>query len=433
MKKILLISTILILVLLVVGAALYIYLPIGDVDPETGEVVTVRDYFPIAQDVPNDTPASEPDPAGDQFGGTGTSTPTGTAAPREHQMPALRQLSTEPIAGAVAFSQTYQAGTSTREYTAVRFVDRASGHISEARSDGPETAKIVNETNSKVVDAIWTSPDSVVLRTIDRGSDSFSSLLLTIQAERSTSTRLRDVTGTFMGNAIRAIVPAPSGGRVAQTQGVAGEENEGGVSVSIGRPGEAQSLLHTSSLSGWALSWPTQSALLLATDPAAGIPGYLYQLSTQTGALTRILGGVPGLTASMNPAGNVILYSESDGRGLRLFAYSRNTGESMPFPVSTLPEKCVWSRSEESVVYCGAPLHVPNSRYPDHWYQGRVSFEDRLVRLNTTTGRSEELGVLSAKIEGGADVVDPFLGPNEEYLFFTNKKDGTLWSYRLSD
>ena len=72
------------------------------------------------------------------------------------------------------------------------------------------------------------------------------------------------------------------------------------------------------------------------------------------------------------------------------------------------------------------PDNFPQGDYPDDWYQGLISFKDSIWQKNFSTG---ETNILIN--ETNADVINPFLTKDENYLIFTNKTDNTLWSLKL--
>ena len=78
------------------------------------------------------------------------------------------------------------------------------------------------------------------------------------------------------------------------------------------------------------------------------------------------------------------------------------------------------------MIYCGVPNLIPHLDYPDEWYQGIVSFNDSIWKVNISTG---EISLLLE--ETNTDIIKPFLSPNEDYFIFINKKDNTLWSFKL--
>ena len=78
------------------------------------------------------------------------------------------------------------------------------------------------------------------------------------------------------------------------------------------------------------------------------------------------------------------------------------------------------------MLYCALPINISSSNQPDDWYQGVASFDDGIWSKNITTGESKS--ILS---RFGADIMNIFISDDENYLIFTNKNDGTLWSLKL--
>jgi hypothetical protein len=95
----------------------------------------------------------------------------------------------------------------------------------------------------------------------------------------------------------------------------------------------------------------------------------------------------------------------------------------------SLPEKCVWSANGVTV-YCAVPADMSSGEYPDSWYQGLVSFTDRFVKIDASTlGMSV---IADSAYQTPVDATHLFLDDKEGILFFTNKKDSTLWSLDLN-
>jgi len=116
--------------------------------------------------------------------------------------------------------------------------------------------------------------------------------------------------------------------------------------------------------------------------------------------------------------------------GFGLFIHTTEKGESIRAPITTLPEKCVWG-NDNITVYCGVPSDFGQGAYPDIWYQGVVSFSDVIWMLNTETNAVELLATPIELANTEMDIIKPFLSENENYLFFTNKKDMSLWVFDL--
>jgi len=163
--------------------------------------------------------------------------------------------------------------------------------------------------------------------------------------------------------------------------------------------------------------------IIISTKASSNSLGFVYSLSS-SGTMKKLLGGLPGFTANVSPLKEEIIYSESAGKGLYLNLYDAVENKSFKFKHPSLPEKCVWSGTE--IIYCAVPREITSGDYPDVWYQGEVSFEDDIWAFNAKT--MEE--TLIQKLDT-TDGVQLFLSEDEQYLFFTNKKDSQLWSLRL--
>ena len=106
---------------------------------------------------------------------------------------------------------------------------------------------------------------------------------------------------------------------------------------------------------------------------------------------------------------------------------ANNNDEYLKLPATTLSEKCVWSNKQTGVVFCAVPQKLSGLPLPDSWWSGEVSFIDDLWRIDTETGEATMVWD-----QNDFDMVKMFLSPEEDYLFFVNKKDSTLWAVRLA-
>ena len=99
--------------------------------------------------------------------------------------------------------------------------------------------------------------------------------------------------------------------------------------------------------------------------------------------------------------------------------------------MNTLPEKCIWSNTDSKIIYCAVPKNFPAGDYPDAWYQGLVNFTDDIWLINTDTMASTLIFDLEKQANKNLDITDLHLDKNDNFLFFTNKTDMTLWSLNL--
>lgn len=371
----------------------------------TGETsISIRDIFPFGQGGEGrDTTRNVPfDSTDDEFDSSLNDAP--------EALPLLRQLYERPVAGAITFEDT---GTST-----IRFVERETGHVFEMREDERVPRRVTNTTLPRIQEALWANSETVLVRYLnDEGS------VQTYIGNVSPSTEEGELVGTFLAQ--DAMSPAVRSGAVFYTVAA---ERRGYVQNLAERT--VRSVLPTS-FTEWLPAWLSPTKLALTSKPSASALSTLYFLNTQTGTMERILGNRYGFTTLVSPETNRLLFSESTGSGFSLGMFDIDTAVVKTLPQQTLPEKCTWSSLEKEVAYCGIPESIPPGKYPDRWYQGRVSFSDSIWKMNVEDGTSELLIRPGDAARTAIDLVEPHLTEDESHLVFINKKDGTLWSLSL--
>lgn len=182
----------------------------------------------------------------------------------------------------------------------------------------------------------------------------------------------------------------------------------------------------SSPMTEWRPQWINASTIAMTTLASREADGYLYFLDVPSGNFRKIMGPIRGLTTSVNPSGTMVLASQSTNKGFVLGTYSVTTGEAKGLDLVTLPEKCAWVN--ESIAACAIPRGIPDGQYPDDWYQGNVMFNDSFWLIDTSKGNTTNL--FSEKDFDGTSLAT---SPDAAYLYFINRIDGTLWSYRLEE
>ena len=338
----------------------------------------------------------------------------------EAEMPILRQISDKPIAGGIAFNN----GSTT----VIRYVERGTGHIIETTGDSFEFAKISNTTIPKVPEAIWT-PDgqSVIMRYTKDGTESVFSFSANIIKATTTQDVSKNKKSAFLPMGISGLSVSPVGNKIFY---LTNDESES-LGATSNVDGSQKNQRFQSAITEWLVSWPNKDTISLATKPSFAVAGYLFFLNEKTGDDSKILSGINGLTALVNKTAKNILYSESVDDSIRLHYYDLKNNLSKTLSFKTLPEKCVWSKIEELTIYCAVPKTIEDGEYPDSWYQGSMSFNDSVWKIDLKTSSSELVYNLQKESGKEFDIADPFLSGDDEYLFFTNKKDLTFWSLSL--
>ena len=181
----------------------------------------------------------------------------------------------------------------------------------------------------------------------------------------------------------------------------------------------------SSDLSEWSIQWINDTTVAITTLASREADGFLFFLNIKDGSYSRILGPIRGLTTLVSPDAKYVLYSKSTDSGIETFIHNTNTGSEMKPSLSTLPAKCVWQNT--ITIFCGVPKTITPDQYPDSWYQGITSFNDVLWSINT--GENSTNLILSP--EQNFDMTNLKFSISGDYIYFINKNDQTLWSYRI--
>ena len=370
------------------------------------------------------------DPTGDVYDPFGTintaPTPTVPAEPEQKvETPTiitnpLRQLSTDPISGNILINKDGKS--------IVRYILRANGNIYESYSDQTESRRLSNTTIPKVYESNWL-PDGnhLILRYLKENNQTIVSFSVKINPSTSTTNEFEGgIDGNFLTEDITILSVSPKGDKI-----FTGIPNLNGLSAYISSPnGLNKKLIFESPLVEWISSWPKDDIVTLNTKASGLLPGYLYFLNTQNGNLTKILGGINGLTSKTNSGATEVLYSDSS-RGLpKLYLFNVKSREGKLLPWSTLPEKCAWGELNKKIIYCAVPKSFESGTYPDIWYQGLTSFSDSVWSYNTETGASSEL-LNPENNNQKLDIINLMISKDDANLFFTDKTTLTLWQLNL--
>ena len=149
------------------------------------------------------------------------------------------------------------------------------------------------------------------------------------------------------------------------------------------------------------------------------------------GNIEKIVEGKFGADYLWSPKGEKFLVSSISEKGSDNMILEIGTlddkGENLidlKFP--TLVSKCVWSKDSQ-LIYCALPSGIPeNSVIPNDYNDKKFFTEDSFWKIDTETGKKERLVELE-DINEKIDATNLFLSPNEDILFFINRRDGKLY------
>lgn len=391
---------------------------------------------------------SAPTNAGNTQNAT-TSTTTATL-PTAIPVPALREISATPVGGMIA--------STTASTTILRWIDRGTGHIYQAYGDNTAINEISAMTVPMIYDSYWnTDANAFIFQSLTENSDKvtnfyaqLTALPATVVATTSSASATSSVNvnqsesqgiqytlnGSPLSAGTLAIAVSPATGKTSANQvfTLVSDGNGGSAGFVSNFDGSKKTQIFDTPLTQLNVQWPTANIIALTTKGTASEPGFLYFVNPTTGTFTKIIGGLNGLSALVNPDGTEVLYSRANqaGNGIITSVYNLTTGTSQNLPFDTLAEKCVWSTLQTTDLYCAIPENIPSASYPDAWYQGTMSFDDSIWEIDTITGDVHELVDLTKTSGQDIDAENLQLDSQEDFLYFINKKDLSLWSFDLN-
>lgn len=383
----------------------------------------LREFFPFGRGstVLPDGPILDEQPA------------PGVTEPGGASRQAIRQVSFFSVAGGTVaeiekpvIAETGDEEPRTEISRVIRYVSSATGQLFQKDLTGGSERRLTDGTIPAVSEALFAGNDTVLLRYAKDDGMTIATYAVDVPEIIEGGDSVPAFSGSFLPDNIAAIALDPEGASALSLIKTAD-----GIAASISTPeGENRKTAWVSPLSEWLVQWPSASVAMLTTKASASALGYAYALDPATGKTSKILGDIPGLTANASPDGSKILYSKTENGIVTLSVYDRAARTARQLSLSTFPEKCLWSLDNETV-YCGVPISAPTGDLPDSWYQGVTSFNDNIWKIQTTTGATSLVADLAEETGQLFDVVSPFADPDEEWLFFINKKDGTLWQADL--
>ena len=327
--------------------------------------------------------------------------------------------------------------------TVVRWVDRGRGNIYEAHGDNLDVNTISNTVVPKIYESSWNKNLTafIALTMPDNSSEPsgvYAELKARILPKVATSTTSSltnqssasnyELKGKSLPEHIIAYAVSPKKDRIFLFVNESGT----GIGYTAGFNGGSVTQLFTTPITQVNVEWPTDNTIAITTKGSASERGYLYFVDAKTGVWKKILGPLPGLSTKVSTDAKYVLASvtgNSDNVLTSIYNVSAKKGTDAV--IRTLADKCVWGNFYKEMVYCGVPSEQIKATYPDDWYKGIISFIDKIWQVNATTG---EIHLVSSIVDTSDRVIDAFnlgLDERDDFLFFMNKNDLSLWSLDL--
>lgn len=319
----------------------------------------------------------------------------------------IKAISSEPILAPVVDGQK------------IRYYLAESGNVFESNFDGSDLERISSNILQGLKYILWSSDKNKVIGIFEKDGE-IKKYFYDYQTKKS----------VLLNQNIQWLTWSPDSRQIAyQYYNPQTEDNF----ISLANPDglEWQNIFKTR-MKDLIIEWPTQNRVSVRTRPSGLAQSELYILNPSTSAFQKVLGGIYGLSALWSPAGEKILFSQTnnDGRNLKLKTAGQNGQILKELDILTLPEKCVWGQ-DERFIFCAAPRTLPSQVVlPDDYYKGAFSTIDDFYKINTETNQKTLL-IEPEQTEGDYDAIQLLLSAQEDYLFFVNKKDGLLYSLKL--
>jgi hypothetical protein len=417
--------TIIILIFLILlgGIGYYLYINSGSKTIDSGKIFeNVKNFFPFGN------PQAPSQPTIPIVGTT-----TELKNKEEVKIDRMFQISEAPVAGFTTFdiiststefffNKEKNATTSTttkQTETYVRFMERSTGHIIETKISNLEKVKISNETIPKVYEAYFNSKGSEFITRTLSGDD--------------INTEYRKI---FSGTTTTLSKPLPypyntdiviaKGDSIFYTT----KTSMGSVGYISNFENKTPLKVLDTPLRDIGASWDGGNLVEIFSKPNSEQLGVSFVVDTKKKSIKENTLNMFGLTTNINSSSTLSLYN-TNIVDLSLGAKVLYKGSAFYLKAKTLPEKCVWSKKNSKLAYCVVPNYPDKLKLPEKWYQGVTSFNDDFWSINVETGSENPIYRPSEDGKPQPDAINLSLSTKENYLFFVNKKDLTLWGVSL--
>ena len=309
---------------------------------------------------------------------------------------ALTQLTLRPVAGYIALDNT------------VRYAERGTGHIYEINLETGTEERLSNTTIPQVVDATFNVTGQHVVFTAEGGPEGntvAAELLLEggSLATNNLPPRARDITFTSTSTVMYTL---------SNEAGTTGYEYD--------VRGNTQRTVFTTPFRAVTMH-AHQDEIFIFNRHAPELEGTIYAITGNT--FSPVGSSQFGLTTLLNTNWQAVSFVSENLFFSR--SIDRDTSQIFDLPVSVIPEKCVWSLTEK--LLCGAPLETVAYTYQRDWYQGVIRSDDALWEIDPALETATLLVYPTTEVGRQIDLIN--LQNNARKTFFINRLDDTLWVY----
>jgi len=317
----------------------------------------------------------------------------------------LQQLTTRSVAG-FAF---------TPEGTRVRYVEQGTGYIFEIDLSAGTEKQLSPITIAQASEAVF-SPDT-------------QSVAITAYTENQKISSVFTTENNGEDTPVRALPPHAENIAFKNNRlmyySVSDGVNTTGFSYDLQTLARTQlfSIPINDVLTHWG---ETIDGIFVQTKPSSVLEGYLYEV--RGNALYPTYEGEYGLSIFMNRTHTVV--SHVEGESYR--SYVASGSERLKQGLTMLSEKCTFDYISTAHLWCTAPLEPLTPTYFENWHKGSLTSEDHIWSVDLQKSEAIYVGDLPLLSGRTIDVADITINIQGERLLFTNKLDGALWLFRIT-
>ncbi|MDD2730856.1 MAG: hypothetical protein PHW33_01885 [Candidatus Portnoybacteria bacterium] len=343
----------------------------------------------------------------------GTGADTGQSASISPAGQSLASLKLKAISQEKALAPTLKA-----DGQSVKFYSQTTGQVWQTSFDGLNPQIISSKTLSGLIKIIW-SPDKEKVVSVVSENGTIKKYFYNYATGQSSP----------LNSNIGFVAFSPDSKKIAYqyTDPQTGQSN-----ISTSDPdGQNWKTVFKTRLANLVVEWPSKEKISIKSQPSGLSQGFLYSLNSETGEFANVLSGYLGLNAKWSPKADKILCSivDQNAKNPKLLLTDSAGQQTSDLGLAGLVDKCVWAKDNRTV-FCALPQQISaNATWPDDYYKGLVLVNDDFYKINLETGKKTKIA--GSSIETGYDAQDLFLSPQEDYLFFVNRRDGLLYSLKL--
>jgi hypothetical protein len=301
----------------------------------------------------------------------------------------------------------------------IKYYSKDQGNIYEVNFDGSNLSRISGANLAGLLQVLW-SPGKEKVVGVFQENSAVTKYLHDYQ--NGTSIRLNEK--------IDQLRWSPNNNQIV-LQSFNPDTNTNIISIANANGSDLKNIFQTR-IKDLVLDWPTADKISIRTKTSGLSEGLLIVINPEDGTFRNVLHNIYGLNVRWFPLGDKILYSSTnnEGKNIKLFVADKNGQNATDINLATLTEKCAISEDDRTL-FCAVPQRLSeNAIWPDDYYKGLVATEDSFWKINLDTGQKTQI-FSSQTNTRSYDASELFLSPQEDYLFFVNKKDGLLYSLKI--